>query len=163
MSERFKKPRKTPDAVKADNTQPEGPGMFEAGGPGGPGRPKGARSRVARLLDDVAMEDAKDVLGKVLEMAKGGDATAARLVLDRVWPVPKGRANAVDLPNMLTANDVVSGVAAVVSAVAAGEISTEEGRDLAGILETHRKAIETTELEARIAQLETHAGIGGGR
>jgi hypothetical protein len=40
------------------------------------------------------------------------------------------------------------------SAVATGELTPGEGTALAGIVEQHRKAIETQELEQRIAALE---------
>jgi hypothetical protein len=39
-------------------------------------------------------------------------------------------------------------------AVAAGELAVDEAKDLSAVIETHRRTIETVELEARIAQLE---------
>jgi hypothetical protein len=46
-------------------------------------------------------------------------------------------------------------MAVLTEAVAAGELSPEEGQSLAALVETHRKAIEIADLEQRIAALET--------
>jgi hypothetical protein len=43
---------------------------------------------------------------------------------------------------------------AVTEAVAAGELSPDEGQAVAALLETQRRAIETAKLEERIAALE---------
>jgi hypothetical protein len=42
--------------------------------------------------------------------------------------------------------------------MAEGEITPDEAATIAGVLESKRKAIETVELEARIARLEQSAG-----
>jgi hypothetical protein len=151
------KTKPAPDASAdpvADLPEAERARLFKAGGPGGPGRPKGARSKVARMLDDLATEDARTIGDALLTLAKAGDMAAMRLVVDRIWPVSKGRAVEVDLPAMTTADDLARGVGAIVAAVAAGELTTEEGRDLGAMLETQRRAIDTTELERRITELE---------
>jgi hypothetical protein len=43
---------------------------------------------------------------------------------------------------------------AVAGAVATGELSPEEGAAVAGILEAQRRAVETVEMEGRLAALE---------
>jgi hypothetical protein len=42
--------------------------------------------------------------------------------------------------------------------VADGEVSPDEAAVIVGLLEAHRKAIETTELAARVAALEERLG-----
>jgi hypothetical protein len=42
----------------------------------------------------------------------------------------------------------------ITAAVAAGEISADEAQAISSVLETQRRAIETQELETRIAALE---------
>ena len=66
----------------------------------------------------------------------------------------KGRPVVVDLPPIDTAQDVVCAVGAIVGAVGEGTLTPEEGHTLASILDTHRRAIETQELETRIATIE---------
>ena len=46
----------------------------------------------------------------------------------------------------------------IMTAVATGEISTDQGAKLAGIIETKRKAIETVEFDRRLSELETKKG-----
>jgi hypothetical protein len=43
---------------------------------------------------------------------------------------------------------------AVLEAVAAGELTPNEGAHLMALVETYRRTLETTELEARVAALE---------
>jgi len=127
---------------------------FERGNSGGPGRRAGSRNKASLALDKMAEDEAKAVLEKQLELAKAGDQQAAHLVLSRVWPVRKGRPIALDLPPIDTAADVVHALGFIASAVGAGEVTPEEGTSLATVLEIKRKAIETSELEARIVALE---------
>lgn len=128
---------------------------FQPGNPGGPGRPAGSRNAATVLLDKLASDDASDVLKATLKAAKGGDLRAADIVLSRVWPVRRGgRPVAFELPSIETAADIVRAVGNVATAVAGGELTPEEGGAVAAILEVKRKAIETTDLENRIAALE---------
>ena len=55
---------------------------------------------------------------------------------------------------MRTAAEVSDGMAAVVEAMAASEITPEEAAIISGVLEARRKALETQELAYRIARLE---------
>lgn len=105
-------------------------------------------------LDRIGGEAAEAVLEKAVEAAKGGDQRAAELILSRVWPARKGRPVALELPAIGAAADLPAALAAVVAAVAAGSLTTEEGAAVATILEMQRKAIETAELERRITALE---------
>ena len=94
------------------------------------------------------------LLKQVMEAAKGGDMRAAEIVLQRIWPVRKGRPISMELPVITTAADVVTALGAVADAVTSGSITTEEGAAVAAILEVKRKAIDTVQLEARVKALE---------
>ena len=132
-------------------------GRFAPGGAGGPGRPKGRRSRLAAALDAIAAADAAAVLASVLTAAKAGDVAAARIVLDRIWPPPKGRAVEVPLPPVADASGLVGALAAVVAAMGEGEITPDEARTIAAVLSEQRMAIETGDLAQRIEVLEATA------
>jgi hypothetical protein len=134
--------------------KPHRPRLFEPGGPGGPGRPAGSRNKATLALDEMADDDSKAVIEKVLDAAKGGDMRAAELVLSRIWPARKSRPVTLKLPAIQSAADVVAAVGAVADAVGAGDITPEEGAAVSAILETKRKAIETTDVLARIEALE---------
>jgi hypothetical protein len=110
------------------------------------------------VLDKMLADDGADVVQAILTAAKGGDMQAARLVLDRIVPVRKGRSIRLNLPTIERAADVLTALSSTIAAMAGGEITPDEAAVVAGVLETKRKAIETVELEARLALLEQQAG-----
>jgi hypothetical protein len=136
------------------NAQERKPGMFEPGGPGGPGRKAGSRNKATLALDALAEGDGKAILERQLEKAKEGDGKAAELILSRIWPARKSRAINLDLPPVTAPADIVPALGRIADAVAGGEITPEEGAAVAAVLEGKRKAIETTEVLARIEALE---------
>ncbi len=58
------------------------------------------------------------------------------------------------LPEIAGAQDVLKAQAETISAMARGEITPNEAAIVAGVLDAKRKAIETVDLEQRIAKLE---------
>jgi Family of unknown function (DUF5681) len=130
-------------------------GRFVPGVSGNPaGKPPGARARATRLAEKLMAGDAEAVVRAVIEAAKGGDMTAARLVLDRIAPPCRGRRVWLALPPIVGAADLVKALAAVADAMARGVLSAEEAQSAAAVLEHHRKAVETHDLERRIAAIE---------
>jgi Family of unknown function (DUF5681) len=133
-----------------------GPGQpFQRGQSGNPaGRRAGARNRTSALAMHLMDQDAEGVILALIKAARGGDVAAIRLVLERVAPLPRNRPVQFDMPGIMAPSDIVTALGAVAEAVAAGELSPEEGAAVAGILEAQRRAVETVEMEARIAALE---------
>jgi hypothetical protein len=80
--------------------------------------------------------------------------TAARLVLERIVPVRKGRPVNVNLPPISSASDVLGAIGATIEAMSHGDITPDEASVIAGVLEVKRKAIETVELDARLSAVE---------
>lgn len=139
----------------SETTKPKQSHGWQKGESGNPaGRPKGARHAALLALDAIGQEGAAEVMRRVVEGAKGGDMRAAELLLRRLWPERKGRPIELELPALNTSADVVAATSAIAAAVAAGEVSPEEGQAVAAIVETHRRAIETEDLERRLAALE---------
>jgi len=139
------------DKTKTESLRPG----WKPGQSGNPkGRPAGSRNRMT-LVALAAMEEGADAIAKkVVEMAKQGDMSAARLVLERLVPPAKERPIFLNLPDTGSADGVAQAQAAILQAVAAGDILPGEAATLAGIVEARRKAVETQELEARISALE---------
>ncbi len=128
---------------------------FVSGQSGNPrGKPKGSRHKDTTLILKLMESGAQEIAQTVIDQAKAGDLTAARLVLDRLAPPAKERPVFLDLPDTGTAQGVSHAQQAILQAVAAGELLPGEGATLAGIIEGRRKALETQELEARISALE---------
>jgi hypothetical protein len=109
-------------------------------------------------LDALGEGEAEDIVKVMIEKAKAGDAVAGRTILERVWPPRKGARLHFELPEVTKAEELPGAIAHVSRQVADGEISPDEGALIVGLLETHRKAIETSELAARLAALEERVG-----
>jgi hypothetical protein len=134
---------------------------FVAGKSGNPrGKAHGTRHNITVLAERLMGNDVKVVVAQVVEKAKGGDMTAARLILDRIVPARRGRPVQFTLPVVVTTADLVAALGAILAAVAAGELTPDEGAAVAGLIESKRKAIEIVELEARVAALEKQKGTG---
>ena len=133
--------------------------QWQQGQSGNPnGRPAGSRSKVLLALDALGESEANNIVKAMIEKAKEGDATAARQILDRVWPARKGARLRFDLPEVNKAEELPKAIAAVNRQVADGEISPDEAVLIVGLFEAQRKAIETSELAARLAALEERLG-----
>ena len=98
-----------------------------------------------------------------IEKAKAGDSIALRLVMERVVPLRRGRPVQFDLPTIDNASDLALALGGILRATASGALTPEEAATIAGILETKRRVIETSELEQRLAQLEQHLTPGSAR
>jgi Family of unknown function (DUF5681) len=152
----MEEPSKIADETATAAPLTQRPGQFQPGNPGGPGRPQGSRNAATLALDQLADDAGKAILEKMVEAAKNGDLRAADLVLQRIWPVRKGRplSLSLPLPVIKTATDVVTALGTVAGLVSAGEVTPDEGAALAAIFESKRRAIETVDLEARLSALE---------
>jgi len=138
-----------------ENVGPKLDGRFKPGQSGNPaGKPPGTKHHATRLAEHLMEGAAGSVVQAVLAAAEGGDMVAARLVLERIAPVRKGRPVVLPLPVVNTAADVLAALGATVQAMADGEITPDEAATVAGVLEVKRRAIETSELEARIKAIE---------
>ena len=122
--------------------------------PGNPGKPKGARHRATLAVEALLDGEAEALTRKAIEMALGGDMTALRLCLDRVAPARKGRTVVFDMPDVTAAADLVAALRAILRATADGTLTPDEAASFASLIEANRRAIETAEIEERLAALE---------
>ncbi|SLN23289.1 hypothetical protein ROJ8625_00933 [Roseivivax jejudonensis] len=123
--------------------------------PGNPGRPRGARHRITRAVEELLEGEAEGITRKAVEMALEGDTTAMRLCLERIAPAKKDAPVSFDLPDMKTAEDATKAAQAVLKAVSEGELTPSEAASVMALVETYRRALETEELERRVAALES--------
>ena len=87
--------------------------------------------------------------------------TISNLIVDQTVSNPAAYAAAYDPGadgQLHTADDVLKAQAAMIRAMAAGEITPDEAATIAGVLDAKRKAIETVQLEERVAKLEQQSG-----
>jgi len=137
-------------------TAPNSP-SWKKGQSGNPrGRPKGSRNK-ATLLAIAAMEgELSNVVRVVIDAAKGGDLSAARLVVDKLIPATRELPISIKLPAISAVGDCAKAQAMVLAAVAAGDLLPSEGEALAGLVEQQRRSLETGDLAARLAAIEEH-------
>jgi hypothetical protein len=143
--------------VPPDKTAPKQRG-FQKGQSGNPaGRPQGSRTKATLFAEAILEKDREEIINAVVAAAKNGDSTAMRLCVERLIPVRKGRPIVFDLPPVKTAADIAGAVGELARAMAAGELTTDEASAAASVIEMHRRAIETTEIEQRLQRLEEAA------
>jgi hypothetical protein len=136
----------------------KGIAMFKKGQSGNPAGPaKGTRHKITMLAEKLLEDDRDDIVRAVIVAAKGGDSTAMRLCVERLVPLRKGRPVVFDLPPVKTAADIAGAVGELARAMASGELTTDEASAAASVIEMHRRAIETTEIELRLQKLEEGA------
>lgn len=129
---------------------------FEPGQSGNPkGRPKGIvdkRSELSQLL----RPHAKDLVSKAVELALAGDCQALKLCLERLIPRARDEVIGIDRASddLTKTMDLMVVGAAILKAVMDGDITPEQGRTISNVIEAQRKTIETSELVARIHEIE---------
>ncbi|MGI8705017.1 MAG: DUF5681 domain-containing protein [Sphingomicrobium sp.] len=122
--------------------------------PGNAGKPRGARHKVTRAVEELLEGEHEALTRKAIEKALEGDITALRLCLDRIAPARKDAPVSVVLPSIKTATDTVEASAVLLDAVAAGEVTPDEAARVMVLLTAHKSIVETGDLETRIAALE---------
>jgi hypothetical protein len=131
---------------------------FQPGQSGNPaGKPKGARNRTTLAIEALIDGAADDIANKAIELAKAGDATMIRALLDRAAPPRRDRHIPFELPPMERAADAVKAAAAIAQAVADGELTPSEASELSDFVANYAKALEISDLEARLQRLEAAA------
>ena len=132
------------------------PGRWKPGESGNPaGRTPGS-GEIAHLRASIA-KHVPDIITWLVEAAKAGDAGAARLLLERVIPPIKATEQAVqvDMPDA----SLTGQGRAVLFAAGAGNLSPGQAAHWLSGLGALAKLVESDELAARVAALETTHGI----
>ena len=133
--------------------------QFRPGQSGNPaGRPKGARNKITVAIEALIDAASTDIATKAIELAKAGDATMIRALLDRAAPPRRDRHIPFELPPMERAADAVKAAAAIAQAVADGELTPSEASELSDFVANYAKALEISDLEARLQRLEAANG-----
>lgn len=123
--------------------------------PGQSGNPKGRSAgsgEIGKLRAAIA-KHVPAIIAKQVELAKAGDAQAARLLLERVLPPVKAAEQPAPIKLPAGASLADAG-RAVLQAAGAGELAPGQAAQLMTGLGTLAKLVETDELAARVAALE---------
>jgi len=138
--------------------------QFQKGQSGNPaGRPRGSRNKTTVLMQNLLEGEAEAIARKAIEMAKDGDMAAIRVCMDRLASIRRKDPIAFELPPVDKARDSVAAMAAVVAAVAAGDLTTSEAAEVAKIIDIYVRALATTAFEERLEKLERAANMSAPR
>lgn len=140
----------------ADNTVKKQRGRpFKKGtSPNPSGRPQGALNKSTLAIQALLDGEAETITRKAIEMALAGDVTAMRLVLERILPPRKEIPIQIDLAPIHTAADTVEATAAVINAVATGEITPSQGQTITAMIGQLTHAIGVQNVAVRLETLE---------
>lgn len=140
-------------------------GRFLHGNPGGSGNPATKRAAELRLavLDALGPEHVSAIMRKACKLALEGDVPAMRFVLERTCGrAAEARVEAkpvgIVLPRLSTAADCNAAIERLVDGICKGSVDHDTAKLLIDAIQARLKAIETTELEARLHDLEQAAG-----
>jgi hypothetical protein len=130
------------------------------------GRPKGSISTATKMkaaLDSYGTRfgpknTEQVLLDVIIGRALEGDGVSQKIIIDRLIPIPKARAENVALSAPLSA-DPVEATAQLTQAVSNGEINVDEAARLSSLISLQIRATEHQELTDRIKHLEQVAGI----
>lgn len=118
---------------------------FQPGQSGNPaGRPRGARSRITMLVEELLAGNAEAIVRRLIEQASAGNPTAAALLGRSLLPQRKGATIRIDLPELEQASDAPTAIAAIYAAVCAGELTPADGNSLIRMVEAFLRAKQKT-------------------
>jgi hypothetical protein len=130
-------------------------GRFRKGTSGNPvGKARGTRNKVTIAVEGLMGKYGEQVAARMVKRAVDGDVGAARLILDRVAPVRRGRPVHLKIGEIGDAASVMNVHAALLTEVAAGRLTPEEAEPFSAMLGAHLKAIETTDIDRRLRDIE---------
>jgi len=146
-----------PGSKPAENTARKQRGRpFERGKSGNPkGRPKGSRNQATLLAEALLDGEAETLTRTMIDKATDGDTTALRFCLERLVPAKRERCVTFDLPTKIkTAADAAKASSAILTECAAGNLSANEAAAIMGLISSHVRVLEVSEIEGRLAALE---------
>ena len=142
-------------ADKPENAEGKQDTRFKPGQSGNPaGKKPGTRHKVTRAVEALLEGEHEALTRTAIDKALEGDGVALRLCLDRIAPPRKDAPVSFELPPIRTAADTVTASAALLDAVAAGDVTPDEAGRVMALLTAHKGLVEAGDLEGRVAALE---------
>ncbi|WP_191992983.1 DUF5681 domain-containing protein [Sphingomonas parva] len=146
-----------PDTIDAPEEAPRG--RFAPGQSGNPrGRPAGSRNKASIAVEKLLDGEAEAITRKAIELALEGDRAALRLCLERIVPRRRDVRVTFPLPPIETAEDAEKAGAALLAAVAAGQVPVGEAGAIMALIVAQKGLIEAGEHERRLTRLEEKFG-----
>ncbi len=145
--------------AKPENNGRKPDGTFAPGNNvGANGRPVGSLNKTTLAVRKLLEGQHKELTEAAIRKALEGDGPALKLCLDRIAPPPKDAPVSFDMPSVKTIEDAVQASEALLTALAAGEVTPDEAGRVMALLTAHKSLVETADIEARIRALEVRNG-----
>ena len=109
-------------------------------------------------IDRATAEALPDLIEGLLKKVREGDKWAMDRMMQRLWPVPKGRALEVEIPPIESRFDVRPAQQAVTEAVLTGQVTPQEGADAMAVIEAQERCIKSDEVARTLEELDRHFG-----
>jgi hypothetical protein len=93
--------------------------------------------------------EAEALTRKAIDMALDGDTVALRLCLERIYPPRKDRPVSFPMPSINSARDAADLMSAVMSAVAAGQVTPADAAEISKVVGCTVRAFEVAEMSER--------------
>src|SRR5262245_19482846 len=113
---------------------------------GNSGRPSGSRNKATLAAEALLDGEAEALSRKAIELALNGDVQALKLCFDRLLPPRRERPIRFTLPPLNTGTDASKATAAVITAVAHGELSPGEAASLVEMVEAHTRLLLVSDI-----------------
>lgn len=131
-------------------------GTFAKGSSHNPkGKAKGTRNLATRALESLLDGEGEQITRKCIELAKNGDLTAIRLVMDRTIAPRKDRPTPFEMPEIKSAEDTAGAICSVLNEVAAGSMTASEGDAIVKIIGAYASNLEIGNIQKRLEALES--------
>jgi hypothetical protein len=111
------------------------------------------------LVEGIMREGGESVARAIVVAAQGGDMTAAKVVIDRLAPAPRGRFLQIIAPKIEKPADALPLMAGVLDTMAKGELTPHEASDLSNVVQTYLKVLEMVGLAADVAALKETVAV----
>jgi hypothetical protein len=136
-------------------------GRFVKGQSGNPnGRPPGSRNKATETAELLLDGETEALTRMAIELALDGNPTALKLCLERIIPPRRERPVKLGLGPVRGAADLGSTMAAITNAAGQGAITPGEAAELARVVEIFVRAVEASDFEKRLKQLEERRDAG---
>jgi len=129
--------------------------QFAKGQSGNPaGRPKGSFSPAAILAEQMLSTHADGIIRKTIEKALDGNSAALRIFWERIAPPSKNEPVVWEFPPLEKVSDSGEFIAAIINAVARGDLVPRQGSEIAKLVDTYLRTVEATTVDARLTEPE---------
>jgi len=154
---------------EAQEEERDAQGRFLKGVSGNPegrfkpaGRTPGSRNKATESAEILLEGEAEALTRKAVDLALKGDPMALRLCVDRLIPPRRGRrVQLANVPSVGSVAELSPTMAAITTAATSGEITPSEAAELARVVEIYARAVEVTDFDRRLRQLEQQYAENG--